>query len=118
MNNIELDIQEKHLNLMKERQIQLSELKSFFIKNNTKRYKEIILLDLSLFEDIFSKSELKQKIENLLSLSFSIGKCLEFNSSFKAILLSCKILEEHKTSIASTKTRNYVYKLFEYNLPI
>ena len=116
MNAIELDIQEKHLNIMKERQIQLSELKTYFNKKNQKRYKEIVTLDMNTFNEIYSKAEMKHKIESLLSLIVSIGKSLEMSCSVKAILLSTKILEEHKKSLnVKLVSRGFVYKLFEFN---
>ena len=101
---------------MRERQIQLSELKLFFNKQNNKRYKEIILLDLDLYDELYSKVEQRSKCENLLSLIVSIGKVLEMNSSFKTVLLSLKIFEEHNKFIQSKpQVKGFVYRLFEYN---
>jgi len=116
MNSVQLDIQEKHNTIMRERQIQLSELKLFFNKQNSKRYKDIILLDLEIFDELYSKVELRSKCENLISLIVSIGKVLEMNSSFKTILLSLKIFEEHNKFIQTKpQVKGFVYRLFEYN---
>lgn len=113
MNDVDYDIQEKLMNIMKERQIQLTELKTYFDKQNTKHYKDIIKLNLNKFEDIISKSELNKKCESLLSIAISISKILELNHSVKSILLSLKIMEEHKKHVTSTINKSFVYKIFE-----
>lgn len=125
MNYVELDIQEKNISILKKRQTQLCDLKTFYNRaNTTKRYKDIVLLDLDLIYKIFHKGEIKFKVENILSLSSSIGKVLELNDSIKSILLSISILEEHKRYIDNITLKkskntdipkNYIYKLFETN---
>lgn len=115
MNNIELDIQEKNIFLLKERQIQLSELKLYFSQSNNKKYKEVISLNLTLFDEIYSKAEIRLKSETLLSLITSIGKYLELECPLKIILLCIKILEEHKRSINKLGNKGFLYKMFEYN---
>jgi hypothetical protein len=119
MNSVELDIQEKHRNILKKRQSQLSELKCFFNKDNTERYKDIISLDLTLFEEMYSKSEIRLKVENILSFTSSFAKILELNNSIKTILVGLKVLEEHKKyMITKAPNKGFVYKLFENNTQI
>ncbi len=55
-------LQNKIMNLVKERQIQLSEIKLYFDKTNTtKLYKDIVKISKEIFEQLYSKSEYKQK---------------------------------------------------------
>lgn len=117
MNDVETDIQNKHLELMKERQLQISELKSYFNPCSDKRYKDIVHLDLNAFEEIFSKPQMKLKLEDILSLSLSLAKILEANSSNKVILLALAVLEEHKRYLTTSNSskKNFIYKIFEHN---
>jgi hypothetical protein len=51
---VDIDVQNRISNLVRERQIQISELKIYFDKNNKKLYKDIVLLNLFFFDEIFS----------------------------------------------------------------
>lgn len=114
MNDLDFDIQEKLTNVMKERQIQLSELKTYYDKNNDKFYKDIIKLSVNKFEDIIPKTELKLKSENMLSIATSLGKIIELNHSVKTILLALKVMEEHKHFVTTKpQQKSFVYKMFE-----
>jgi hypothetical protein len=50
---MEMEVQNKITNLVRERQIQISELKIYYDKNNKKLYKDIILINLLYFDEIF-----------------------------------------------------------------
>jgi hypothetical protein len=86
--NKQIEIQNKLNNLVKERQTQLAELKLFFDKNNKKLYKDIVLLNLYYFEEIFnSKNEYRFRVENIYSLALSLSKLLDLNNSAKSVSL-------------------------------
>ncbi len=56
------NVQIKLVTISKDRQIQLSEIKSYFDMNNKIFYKDIVLLDLDLIYEIFqTKAELKTR---------------------------------------------------------
>ena len=57
-----LEIQTNILNIVKDNQIQISDLKSYLDKDNAKLYKDIILINKSdLLEEIYTKSEYRIK---------------------------------------------------------
>ena len=107
--NVQIETQDKITTLVRRRQDQLTTLKSYYDSTCTsKKYKNIIIFgpNLSLFSNLYStsKSEYKFKCENILSLSTNIGKVLDLNNSAKTILLSLKILEEHRNYISNHKS--------------
>lgn len=54
------NVQIKMITLGKDRQVQLSEIKSFFDKNNKIFYKDIVLLNMDMINEVFqTKSEYK-----------------------------------------------------------
>jgi len=56
------NVQIKFITISKDRQVQLSELKSYFDKNNKIFYKDIVLLNMDHISEIFStKSEFKTR---------------------------------------------------------
>ena len=57
-----LEIQKLILNIVKEQQIQISDLKSYLDKDNSKLYKDIILLNkCELLEEVYTKSEYRNR---------------------------------------------------------
>lgn len=56
------NVQIKLITISKDRQIQLSELKSYFDKNNKIFYKDIVLLNMEIITEIFNtKSEYRSR---------------------------------------------------------
>ena len=94
----EFDVQEKISKIVQRRHIELSEIKKYFDINNIQPYKNIARIgqNLKLLEVIYSKEIYKQKCENIISITLSIGKIMDLNNSIKTILLSLKIFKEHK----------------------
>jgi hypothetical protein len=119
----QIEIQNKIQTLVKERQLQLSELKLYFDSSNKKLYKDVILLSDNLkgLEDVLGKAQYRYRIENLYSLSLSLGKVLDLNNSIKTVLLALKIFEEHETYIKyhapnlNPSSKSFIYKMFEKN---
>ena len=93
----QIKVQDKISRLVKLRQEQISELKLYFDSNNAKYYKDIVKLgpNLSKFESMLTKYQLRVKCENIISLGLSLGKTIDLNNAVKTILLSIKIFEEH-----------------------
>jgi hypothetical protein len=61
-NDKKTDIQTKISDLVSQRQAQISELKKYYDSKNKKLYKDIILINLELFDELYNnKQELKQK---------------------------------------------------------
>ena len=61
--NKQIEIQNRISNLVKERQSQICDLKKFYDKKNESLYKDIILLNLNVFEEIFhNKTEYKLRL--------------------------------------------------------
>lgn len=119
MDHISLDIQNKIMNIVKDRQTQINELKVFFNRKTTKLYKDIVRIDQSQFEDLYSKRFIRERVENLLSISASIGKILNLNNSIKTILVATKVFQEHESftqaQTQSPPKRSFIYKMFESN---
>lgn len=56
------EIQSKLTSLVNDRQIQISELKRYYDCKNQKLYKDIVLINHSLFEEVYpNKQELRNK---------------------------------------------------------
>ena len=116
--NNQIEMQKKISDIVKIRQEQITELKTFYDINNKKLYKEIILFgnNLSNFEELFNKGEYRLKCENIFSLALSIGRILDLNNSVKTILIALKIFDEHKYYLKYSKnTKNFISKIFENN---
>ena len=116
----EFDVQEKISKIVQKRHIELSEIKTYFDINNIKPYKNIARIgqNLKLFEVIFSKDVYKQKCENIISITLSIGKIMDLNNSIKTLLLSIKIFKEHKNYLLNLNMndkRNFITDMFEKN---
>jgi hypothetical protein len=57
-----LEIQTIILNIVKEQQIQISELKSYLDKDNGKLYKDIVVINrCEVLEEVYTKSEYRMK---------------------------------------------------------
>jgi len=116
----QIKVQDKISKLVKTRQEQISELKLYFDANNTKYYKEIVKLgnNLSKFETMLTKYQLRLRCENIISLALSLGKTIDLNNAVKTILISIKIFEEHinyKNNIKKKEGKTFITKLFEKN---
>jgi hypothetical protein len=118
--NKQIEIQNKISAIVKERQIQITELKSYYNIKNKNLYKDVILLsdNLILFEDLFNKSEYRSRVENLYSLAISLGKVLDLNNSIKSIIIGLKIFDEHESYLKQNlpnmnNTKSFIYKMFE-----
>jgi hypothetical protein len=122
----QVEVQNKLHSLVKERQLQLTELKNLFDYSNKKLYKDVILLadNLKTLEDVLGKSQYRFRVENFYSLSLSLGKILDLNNSIKTILLALKIFEEHEnyqklyanySPGMNQSSKSFIYKLFEKN---
>jgi len=48
------NVQVKLITISKDRQVQISELKTYFDKNNKIFYKDIVLLNMELINEVFS----------------------------------------------------------------
>ena len=116
----QIKVQDKISRLVKLRQEQISELKLYFDSNNAKYYKDIVKLgpNLSKFELMLTKYQLRVKCENIISLGLSLGKTIDLNNAVKTILLSIKIFEEHinyTKNLKKKEGKTFITKLFEKN---
>ena len=116
----EFDVQEKISKIVQKRHMELSEIKKYFDINNTQTYKNIAHIgqNLKLLEVIYSKEDYKQKCENIISITLSIGKIMDLNNSIKTILLSIKIFKEHKNyllNLNNNDKKNFIRDIFEKN---
>ena len=116
----QIKVQDKISRLVKLRQEQISELKLYFDSNNAKYYKDIVILgpNLSKFESMLTKYQLRVKCENIISLGLSLGKTIDLNNAVKTILLSIKIFEEHinyTKNLKKKEGKTFITKLFEKN---
>ena len=116
----EFDVQDKISKLVQKRHLELSEIKKYFDINNIQRYKNIARIgqNLKLLEVIYSKEIYKQKCENIISITLSIGKIMDLNNSIKTILLSLKIFKEHKNYLQNlymNDKKNFITDMFEKN---
>ena len=116
----EFDVQEKISKIVQRRHIELSEIKKYFDINNIQPYKNIARIgqNLKLLEVIYSKEIYKQKCENIISITLSIGKIMDLNNSIKTILLSLKIFKEHKNYLENlymNDKKNFITDMFEKN---
>ena len=114
----EFDIQEKISKIVQKRHLQISEIKTYYDRNNKQPYKNIVHLgqNLNKFEAIFSRDENKKKCENIISITLSIGKIMELNNSIKTILISIKIFKEHKnylTHLNNNDKKTFITQIFE-----
>ena len=114
----EFDIQEKISKIVQKRHLQLSEIKTYYDRNNKHPYKNIVQLgqNLNKFEAIFSRDENKKKCENIISITLSIGKIMDLNNSIKTILISIKIFKEHKnylTHLNNNDKKTFITQIFE-----
>ena len=116
----EFDVQDKISKLVQKRHLELSEIKKYFDINNIQPYKNIARIgqNLKLLEVIYSKEIYKQKCENIISITLSIGKIMDLNNSIKTILLSLKIFKEHKNYLQNlymNDKKNFITEMFEKN---
>ena len=116
----EFDVQKKISKIVQRRHIELSEIKKYFDINNIQPYKNIARIgqNLKLLEVIYSKEIYKQKCENIISITLSIGKIMDLNNSIKTILLSLKIFKEHKNYLQNlymNDKKNFITDMFEKN---
>ena len=116
----QIKVQDKISKLVKIRQEQISELKLYYDANNTKYYKDIVKFgnNLSKFETMLTKYQLRLRCENIISLALSLGKIIDLNNAVKTILISIKIFEEHvnyKNNIKKKEGKTFITKLFEKN---
>jgi len=116
----EFDAQDKISKIVQKRHLELSEIKKYFDINNIQPYKNIVRIGqhLKLFEVIYSKEIYKQKCENIISITLSIGKIMDLNNSIKTILLSLKIFKEHKNYLKNlymNDKKNFITEMFEKN---
>ena len=116
----QIKVQEDIGRLVKYRQEQLSELKLYYDNNNSKYYKDIVNFgqNLSKFENVFTKYQLRNRCENILSLALSLGKIIDLNNAVKTILIAIKIFEEHIMFAKNAKKKEgktFITKLFEKN---
>ena len=114
----EFDIQEKISKIVQKRHLQISEIKTYYDRNNTQPYKNIVQLgqNLNKLETIFSKEVYKLKCENIISITLSIGKIMDLNNSIKTILLSIKIFKEHKNyliHLINDDKKTFIMEMFE-----
>jgi len=114
----EFDIQEKISKIVQKRHLQISEIKTYYDRNNKQPYKNIVHLgqNLNKFESIFSRDENKKKCENIISITLSIGKIMDLNNSIKTILISIKIFKEHKnylTHLNNNDKKTFITQIFE-----
>jgi len=116
----QIKVQEDIGRLVKYRQEQISELKLYYDNNNSKYYKDIVNFgqNLSKFENVFTKYQLRNRCENILSLALSLGKIIDLNNAEKTILIAIKIFEEHIMFAKNAKKKEgktFITKLFEKN---
>ena len=116
----QIKVQEDIGRLVKYRQEQISELKLYYDNNNSKYYKDIVNFgqNLSKFENVFTKYQLRNRCENILSLALSLGKIIDLNNAVKTILIAIKIFEEHIIFAKNAKKKEgktFITKLFEKN---
>ena len=116
----QIKVQEDIGRLVKYRQEQISELKLYYDNNNSKYYKDIVNFgqNLSKFENVFTKYQLRNRCENILSLALSLGKIIDLNNAVKTILIAIKIFEEHIMFAKNAKKKEgktFITKLFEKN---
>ena len=116
----EFDVQDKISKIVQKRHLELSEIKKYFDINNIQPYKNIARIgqNLKLLEVIYSKEIYKQKCENIISITLSIGKIMDLNNSIKTILLSLKIFKEHKNYLQNlymNDKKNFITDMFEKN---
>ena len=114
----EFDIQDKIGKIVQKRHLQISEIKTYYDRNNTQPYKNIVQLgqNLNKLETIFSKEVYKLKCENIISITLSIGKIMDLNNSIKTILLSIKIFKEHKNyliHLINDDKKTFIMEMFE-----
>jgi hypothetical protein len=83
--NKQIDVQNKFMSMVRERQTQVCDLKKYFDRKNQSLYKDMILLDLNIFDEIFNRQEYRARIENIYSLTLSVGKILDLNNSIKTV---------------------------------
>ena len=58
----QLELQNKIMSIVKDRQVQLTEIKMYVDKKNeTKLYKDIVKINKELFEEMYNKSEYRQQ---------------------------------------------------------
>lgn len=116
--NNQIEMQKKISDIVKIRQEQITELKTFYDINNKKLYKEIILFGNNLlnFEEFISKGEYRLKCENIFSLALSIGRILDLSNSVKTLFIAIQIFEEHENFLKQSKiSKNFITKIFENN---
>ena len=116
----EFDVQEKISKIVQKGHLQLSEIKTYYDRNNKQPYKNLVQLgpNLNIIETIYSKKEYRQKCENIISITLSIGKIMDLNNSIKTILLSIKIFKEHKNFLNHTinnDKKTFITEMFEKN---
>ena len=116
----EFEIQAKISKIVQKRHQQISEMKTYYDKNNKEPYKNIVQIgpNLNILQTIYSKTDYKQKCENIISLTLSIGKIMDLNNSIKTILLSLKIFKEHKNYLQNlymNDKKNFITDMFEKN---
>jgi len=64
----QLELQNKIMSLVKDRQVQITEIKLYFDKSNTtKLYKDIIKISKEIFEEMYNKTEYRQKYIQIIT---------------------------------------------------
>ena len=116
----EFEIQEKISKIVQKRHLQLTEIKTYYDAKNKQPYKNIAQIspNLNILQTIYSKKDIKQKNENIISITLSIGKIMDLNNSIKTILLSIKIFKEHKIYIlncVNNDKKTFITEMFEKN---
>ena len=119
----EFEIQAKISKIVQKRHQQISEMKTYYDKNNKEPYKNIVQIgpNLNILQTIYSKTDYKQKCVNIISLTLSIGKIMDLNNSIKTILLSIKIFKEHQNflnNFCNGDKKTFVIDMFEKNYSI
>jgi hypothetical protein len=119
----EFEIQAKISKIVQKRHQQISEMKTYYDKNNKEPYKNIVQIgpNLNILQTIYSKTDYKQKCENIISLTLSIGKIMDLNNSIKTILLSIKIFKEHQNflnNFCNGDKKTFVIDMFKKNYSI
>jgi len=72
----EFDIQEKISKIVQKRHLQISEIKTYYDRNNKQPYKNIVHLgqNLNKFEAIFSRDENKKNVKILFQSLYLLEK--------------------------------------------
>ena len=116
----EFEVQDKISKIVKKRHLQLTEIKTYYDAKNKQPYKNIAQIspNLNILQNIYSKKDIKQKNENIISITLSIGKIMDLNNSIKTILISIKIFKEHNIYLLNciqNDKKTFITEMFEKN---